>query len=111
MIRAVARAECLVQTERFICYDGSNSTDVLIYGWERVEQTWRMSQMNLADNGGVWLEGSLFINDQHACTTVSQRRDCGFPVVPHDGQKPMERMEWIDPGRCCLSTHAGSAIW
>lgn len=58
-----------VQTEQFIVDHAGRSADVVIYGQESVEETWRMARMNLAvhgiDDTGL-ARGDTFVCDQHA---------------------------------------------
>jgi type I restriction enzyme M protein len=60
-----------VQTEKFIYEHDGDPKDVVIYGQENVEETWRMAKMNLAIHGiankglgARW--GDTFSRDQHA---------------------------------------------
>lgn len=60
-----------VQTEKFIADHNGDPKDIVIYGQESIEETWRMAKMNLAihgiDHTGLssrW--GDTFARDQHA---------------------------------------------
>lgn len=60
-----------VQTEKFIHEHDGDPKNVLIYGQESIEETWRMAKMNLAihgiDNKGLGARwGDTFARDQHA---------------------------------------------
>lgn len=60
-----------VQTERFIHEHDGDPKNVVIYGQENVEETWRMAKMNLAihgiDQNGLGARwGDTFARDQHA---------------------------------------------
>lgn len=58
-----------VQTEQFVAERAGDPGDVVIYGQESVEQTWRMAKINLAihgiDNTGLG-RGDTFVDDRHA---------------------------------------------
>ncbi|MBI2699333.1 MULTISPECIES: type I restriction-modification system subunit M [Mycobacterium] len=60
-----------VQTEKFIADHNGDPKNIVIYGQESIEETWRMAKMNLAihgiDHTGLssrW--GDTFARDQHA---------------------------------------------
>ncbi len=60
-----------VQTENFIAEHDGDPKNILIYGQESVEETWRMAKMNLAvhgiDDTGLGTRwGDTFVHDQHA---------------------------------------------
>lgn len=60
-----------VQTEKFIREHDGDPENVVIYGQESIEETWRMAKMNLAihgvDNKGLGVRwGDTFERDQHA---------------------------------------------
>lgn len=60
-----------VQTEKFIYEHEGDPKDIMIYGQEANEETWRMAKMNLAihgiDNKGLGARwGDTFARDQHA---------------------------------------------
>lgn len=60
-----------VQTEKFIYEHNGDPKNVVIYGQESIEETWRMAKMNLAihgiDNKGLGARwGDTFARDQHA---------------------------------------------
>lgn len=60
-----------VQTEKFIFAHDGDPKNVIIYGQESIEETWRLAKMNLAihgiDNKGLGARwGDTFARDQHA---------------------------------------------
>jgi type I restriction enzyme M protein len=60
-----------VQTENFIAEHDGDPKNILLYGQESVEETWRMAKMNLAvhgiDDAGLGTRwGDTFVHDQHA---------------------------------------------
>ncbi len=64
-----------VQTERFIHEHDGDPKDIVIYGQESIEETWRMAKMNLAihgiDHKGLGARwGDTFARDQHAGTQM-----------------------------------------
>jgi type I restriction enzyme M protein len=59
-----------VQTEKFIYEHDGDPKDIVVYGQESIEETWRMAKMNLAihgiDNKGLGARwGDTFARDQH----------------------------------------------
>ncbi|BBY96922.1 class I SAM-dependent DNA methyltransferase [Mycolicibacterium fallax] len=59
-----------VQTEKFIYEHDGDPKDVVVYGQESIEETWRLAKMNLAihgiDNSGLGARwGDTFARDQH----------------------------------------------
>lgn len=64
-----------VQTEKFVYEHDGDPKDVVVYGQELNERTWRMAKMNLAihgiDNKGLGARwGDTFARDQHADTAM-----------------------------------------
>lgn len=60
-----------VQSEKFIADHNGDPHDIMVYGQEAIEETWRMAKMNLAihgiDNKGLGARwGDTFARDQHA---------------------------------------------
>ncbi|MEU6831032.1 class I SAM-dependent DNA methyltransferase [Nocardia beijingensis] len=59
-----------VQSEKFVEYHDGDAQDLMVYGQEAIEETWRMAKMNLAIHGignkglgARW--GDTFARDQH----------------------------------------------
>ncbi|WP_342802102.1 class I SAM-dependent DNA methyltransferase [Nocardia sp. No.11] len=59
-----------VQSEKFVEYHEGDAHDLMVYGQEAIEETWRLAKMNLAihgmDNKGLGARwGDTFARDQH----------------------------------------------